>query len=294
LETTVLYYRQEQHMSYDRTQAALLNLHGVKLSQGGIDQMMQRAGQAAEPAVAAIQTAVQHSAVVNSDETGARVDGQTWWQWVFCTATAVLHVIQPRRAAQVIWAVMAEFEAEVWGSDCLPAQLKAKAKRRQLCLAHQRRNLKAVVEHYPALGWAKAMRALFGAAIHLHHQRSALPPDHFQQQLARLAKICDWLLKRPLSQPEALKLQRRYRKHRLSLFVFLERSDVPPTNNVCEQALRSAVVHRKVTGGFRSAWGAKTYAALASVIDTAALKGVSAFAALQTLMGTPALPLPGE
>jgi transposase len=60
---------------------------------------------------------------------------------------------------------------------------------------------------------------------------------------------------------------------------------VPPTNNVSERALRPAVVHRKVTGGFRSAWGAQTYAALASVIDTAALKSVSAFAALQTLMG---------
>lgn len=294
LETTVVYYRQEQHMSYERTQAAMLNLHGASLSQGGIDQMMQRAGQAAQPAVAAIQTAVQQSPVVNSDETGARVDGQTWWHWVFCTMTAVLHVMAATRAAQVIWDVMGAAEAEVWGSDCLPAQLKAKAKRRQLCLAHQLRNLQAVVDRYPALGWAKAMQALFRAAIHLHHQRTALSPPQFQQQVSRLEKLGDWLLMRPLTQPEAVKLQRRYRKHRLSLFVFLERPDVPPTNNVSERALRSAVVHRKVTGGFRSTWGAKTYAALASVIDTEALKGVSAFAALQTLMGTPALPLPGE
>ncbi len=294
LETTVVYYRQEQHMSYERTQAAMLNLHGVDLSQGGIDHMMQRAGQAAQPAVEVIQAAVQQSAVVNSDETGARVDGQTWWHWVFCTMTAVLHVIQASRAAQVIWEVMGEVEAEVWGSDCLPAQLKAKAKRRQLCLAHQLRNLQAVVDRYPALWWAKAMQALFRRAIHLHHQRAELPPDHFQQRVTRLEQLCDWLLKRPLSQPAAVKLQRRYLKHRHSLFVFLDRPDVPPTNNVSERALRPAVVHRKVTGGFRSTWGARTYAALASVIDTAALNGVSAFAALQSLMGTPALPLPGE
>lgn len=292
LETTVVYYRQEQHMSYERTQAAMLNLHGVEISQGGIDHMMQRAGQAAQPAVEAIQAAVQHSQVVNSDETGARVDGQTWWHWVFCSLTAVLHVIEASRAAQVIWEVMGEVEVEVWGSDCLPAQLKAKAKRRQLCLAHQLRNLQAVVDRYPALWWAKAMQALFRAAIHLHHQRAELPPDQFHQRVTRLEQLCDWLLKRPLSQPEAVKLLRRYHKHRHSLFVFLDRPDVPPTNNVSERALRPAVVHRKVTGGFRSEWGAKTYAALASVIDTAALKGVSTFAALQTLMGTPALPLP--
>ncbi len=259
LETTVVYYRQEQHMSYERTQAALLNLHGVELSQGGIDQMMQRAGQAAGIEVETIQTAVQQSTVVNSDETGARVDGRTWWHWVFCTLTAVLHVIQASRATQVIEQVMGEVEVEVWGSDCLPAQLKAKAKRHQLCLAHQLRNLQAVVDRYPTLWWATAMQTLFRAAIHLHHQRAELPPDQFQGRVARLEQLCDWLLKRSLSPPEAIKLQRRYLKHRQHLFVFLERTDVPPTNNVSERALRPAVVHRKVTGGFRSEWGAKTY-----------------------------------
>jgi transposase len=189
---------------------------------------------------------------------------------------------------------MGEVEVEVWGSDCLPAQLKAKAKRHQLCLAHQLRNLQAVVDRYCVLWWATAMQTLFRAAIHLHHQRTELPPDQFQNRVARLEQLCDWLLKRPLSQPEAVKLQRRYRKHRQHLFVFLYRTDVPPTNNVSERALRPAVVHRKVTGGFRSEWGANAYAAVASVIDTAALKGVSPFAAIQPLMGTPALPLPGE
>lgn len=294
LEATVVYYRQEQHMSYERTQAALWNLHGVKLSQGGIDLIMQRAGQAALTAGEEIKAEVRQSAVVNSDETGARVGGRTWWQWVFCTATAVFHLIEPSRGAKVVEQVMGENEVEVWGSDCLPAQLKAKAAHHQLCLAHQLRDLQGVVDRFPACLWAKVMRLLFQTAIHLHHQRAELPPDLFASRVARLERLMDWLLKRTLSPPEALKLQRRYQKHRSSLFVFLYRTDVPPTNNVSERALRPAVIHRKVTGGFRAEWGAKAYAALASVIDTAALKNVSAFAAIQTLMGTPALPLPGE
>ena len=47
LEGLIVYYRQEQHVSYERTQTALWNLHGVALSQGGIDQVMQRVGQQA-------------------------------------------------------------------------------------------------------------------------------------------------------------------------------------------------------------------------------------------------------
>jgi transposase len=44
--------------------------------------------------------------------------------------------------------------------------------------------------------------------------------------------------------------------HRDSLYVFLERADVEPANNSSERDLRPSVIHRKVIGGFRSAWGA--------------------------------------
>jgi len=61
------------------------------------------------------------------------------------------------------------------------------------------------------------------------------------------------------------------------LFVFLCREDVSPTNNVAERALRPSVVHRKVIGCFRSDWGVKAFADLASLIDTAELTGINAF-----------------
>jgi hypothetical protein len=134
------------------------------------------------------------------------------------------------------------------------------------------------------------MQALFRLAIHLHHQRSQMSPEMFWMQVARVERICDRLLQHDLAPPEAQKLQHRYQKYRACLFVFLYRSDVEPTNNVAERALLHSVVHRKVTGGFRSPWGTKTYAALASVIDTAELSGVSAFAAILSLFGPPALP----
>jgi len=292
LEATVTYYRQEQHMSYERTEAALLALHGVEVSQGGIDQIMQRSGQQGIQAAADIQCTVQQSAVVNSDETGARVDGQKAWEWVFCTLTAILHVIKATRGTNEILSVMGNHQPEVWGSDCLPAQLKAAAQRWQICLAHQLRNLQAVVELYPLVLWPKTMQALFRYAIHLHNQRDKLSINQYQAQVLRIEWLCNCLLNRTVTQPEILKLQKRYLKHRQHLFVFLYRTDVPPTNNVSERALRPSVIHRKVTGGFRSHWGADAYAALASVIDTAELKGVNAFDALQCLIGKPALPIP--
>ena len=78
MEGTVVYYRQEQHMSYVRTKSALYNLHVIQISQGGIDQIMQRAGQKAIQAAETIQAEVSQSQVINSDETGCRVDSGNW------------------------------------------------------------------------------------------------------------------------------------------------------------------------------------------------------------------------
>lgn len=294
LEATVVYYRQTQHLSYARTLAALRDLHGVTLSQGGIDQIMQRAGQAATQAAAGLATAIQQSAVVYSDETPCRVDGHTWWEWVFRSATAVLHQIRFDRSVDVIRAVLGPATVEVWVSDCYPAQLAAAARAHQLCLAHQLRNLQAVVDQTPAALWPRAMQAVLRAAIHLHHQRMALAPPHWDQQRQRLERVCTWLLRRRLVEPNARRLQQRYQKHRASLFVFLQRTDVEPTNNISERHLRPSVIHRKIIGCFRSEWGAHAYAALASVIATAALTGQNAFQALLPLCGSPALPLPAS
>jgi transposase len=162
LEATVVNYRQEQHMSYQRTQAAMHNLHGVAIS------------------------SVRQSAVIHCDETGSRVDGQNWWEWVFCSLTGVLHVIRFNRSADVIRDVMGGSQAEVWVSDAWNGQLKAPAHQRQVCLAHHLRNLQALVDLYPTIFWPRAMQALFRFAIHLHGQRHQLPPEQFCQQVRRI------------------------------------------------------------------------------------------------------------
>jgi transposase len=290
LEATVVYYRQEQHMSYVRTKSALWNLHGVEISEGGIDKIMQRAGSRAIEKATLIQQTLQQSAVIHSDETGSRVNGQNWWQWVFCSTQAVLHVIRFNRSVDVVQDVMGEHEAEAWVSDCWLPQLKAPAKEHQICLSHQLRNLQAVVELDPTEFWARHVQVLFRYAIHLHHHRENLPTDDFTNRRQRIEHLFDRLLAQSLDLPDARRLQRRYLKYRNAVFLFLYRTDVGPTNNVSERRLRPSVIHRKVTGGFRSGWGADGYAALKSLIDTGSLSGLSPFQIIQDLFGPPSLP----
>ena len=296
LEAALTYFKHEQHLSYERLEHTLHDVFGVALSQGGATDVVRRAGQAAQPQAEAIGAQVRQSAVIGSDETSARVNGDNWWQWTFRSVAGIYHTIRDSRGADVILAFLQERGSwvEVWVSDCLPAQLKAPAQQFQLCLAHQLRDLQGVIDRRPHLRWAQEMQALFREAIHLAKRRSHLTERGFQRRVAEIERRRDRLLTRTVTKTtikgdKAANLLARYRTHRDHLFVFLHRADVPFDNNASERALRPSVIHRKVTGGFRSAWGAQAYAALATVIDTAKLHGHNVFATLVELMGKPIL-----
>src|SRR5919106_1190138 len=160
----------------------------------------------------------------------------------------------------------------------------------QLCLAHQLRDLQRVIDGYPQEHWAIEMQTLYREAIHLRNRFEEMTLVGLGRRVTQIENQLDQLLEEPVLSNAARKLQNRYWTHRDKLLTFLYYPEVPPTNNASEQALRGSVVHRKVTNGFRSEWGAKAYAALQTVITTAKHTGEDIFQALVKLMGTPVLP----
>lgn len=289
LEALVTYLHHEQHISFERLQILAHAVLGLDLSEGGAVAIIERAGTAAQPLAEDIGDQVRHSAVIGSDETSARVHGRNHWEWVFVSGHLEYHLIAASRGQDVVDMFMGACRAEVWQSDCWKAQLNAPADTHQLCLQHQIRNVQGLIDHRPRLRWAQELQDVFRAAIHLGHRRDQLTPQGFHGQLTRLEKRLDRLLARRLTGRDALKLRTRYQTHREHLFVFLKRPDVTADNNACERALRPSVIHRKVLGSFRSDWGPRAYAALATVINTAKRKGENVFQKLVNLMGQPVL-----
>jgi transposase len=92
---------------------------------------------------------------------------------------------------------------------------------------------------------------------------------------------------------ESRRLQKRYQEHRPDLYVFLNRADVEPTNNGSERDLRNSVIHRKVTGGYRSTWGAEASAILTTLLATARKRGDNLVDALRAVAGPSALQVAG-
>ncbi len=75
---------------------------------------------------------------------------------------------------------------------------------------------------------------------------------------------------------DAQRLVNRLKRHWDEWLTFLSHPEVKPDNNDAERALRPIVVHRKVSGGARSDWGAQLVAQMFSFLATMRLQGNNA------------------
>jgi len=283
-QAVVTYLHEVHHVPYGRLQQVLGEVFGLEISAGSLVNLVQSMGQALTGPAEAIRQEVIASAVIASDETGARVDGANQWQWVFRTPQASYYVIVPSRGSQVVRDVLGEARPQVWISDLWSAQQKAPAAQFQLCHAHQLRDLEFAKECGDR-SFAPAMQALLRQSERLARGREALSSEEFATRVQEIHRQCNALLAEDTVHLEGQRLQRRYRRHRDKLFVFLERPDVPYDNNGSERDLRNSVIHRKVTGGFRSEWGPHTFATVTTVIETAKKRGQGVFATLVAGLG---------
>jgi transposase len=293
LEVLWTYLHEQHHVSYARLEAIGRDWWHLAVSQGALANALRRAATRLRPQAGAIREQVRASPTIGSDETSARVNGRTHWQWVFQTPTASYHVIVPRRNGEVVQDFLGDAAPQTWVSDLWKPQLNARAERHQICLAHQLRELQYVVDREQS-AWAQQCQELLRLAIHRAHQRDRgeLWGAAYTAAVQKIEADCDALLAIPVAGAEASRLWVRFREHREQLFGFLYDPTVPPTNNASEQALRNSVVHRKVTGGFRSDWGADAHAIVTTVLDTARKRGEDLLTTLHIALGQPtAIPL---
>ena len=273
VEALVVYLHYAQAIGFERLRMLMGEVFGLSISEGAISNILARAQAPLTTAAAAIAAQVTASAVVASDETSVRVAGKTWWEWVFVTAVCVLHVIRPSRGAAVVRALFGAQRPRVWVSDSFGSQ-RGHADQWQMCLAHLLRDAQYAINCGDD-GFSAALKRLLLRAVAIGRRRDKLRDTTLGQYRADLDRRLDRVLALPRCGEAADRLRRRIARDRGHLFVFVTHRDVPATSNVSERALRPSVIFRKVTNGFRSEWGADTYAAFRSVVSTAKANGRS-------------------
>jgi len=279
-----VYFHYRHLISYNRLVEALKDLFGLVVSEGAIANMLARAAAPFAAEAQRIEAEVRRAAVIACDETSARVEGQTCWQWVFGCASAVSHRIAASRGAAVISDFLQGVRPEVWISDRYGAQM-GHAEAHQVCLAHLLRDARFAIEAGDKV-FAPGFKFLLKRALAIGRRRDNLA----DATLIAYRRGLEQRLHRLLSYQPATVAGRRLRngieKCRDKLFVFVTRRDVAPTNNASEQALRPSVIFRKVTNGFRSVWGSAVYADICSIIATGAKRDLSAIDAIRTSLAS--------
>jgi hypothetical protein len=84
------YLKTFQALSYERLQGALCDLFGLRLSQGGLMNLLRRAQARFEGGQTSAVSALRRAEVVAADETGVRIEGSNAYHWVFCSPEAVV------------------------------------------------------------------------------------------------------------------------------------------------------------------------------------------------------------
>lgn len=279
LQALIIYLHITHAISFERLVGLMDALFGLRISEGAIANILQRAAKPLAKAADDIADTVRQAEVVASDETSARVAGKTWWQWVLLSTTAIYHVITDSRAADVVTKVLKGAQPDIWVADRYGGQA-GHGRERQICLAHLLRDAQYAIDEGDP-DFAPGFKFLLLRAMAIGKRRDTLQDTTLKRYLADLEKRLDRLLAKRPTQKAAKKLWKSMCRDRADLFRFMSRRDVPYTNNASERALRASVIFRKVTGCFRSEWGAKAYADAQSVIATGRLHGKTALQAIR-------------
>ena len=286
-----IYLRFTHAISYQRLTHLFLHLFALRISEGALDAMLRRAKPGLDHEVAAILARLRRSRIIGSDETSVRIDGRTHWNWVFQNDQVVIHVVRNSRAAGVVADVLAGHRPSIWVSDLYGAQ-QGHADLWQICLAHQLRDCEFAIEAGDTV-FAPRMKILLLRAVVLARRRKILAASTRQSYRRRLDHDLNAIMTTAPSNSHGKRLRKRYGKVRNHLFTFLEHPEVPPDNNGSERDLRPTATYRKVTGGFRSDWGADLFAAVRSIMGTAARRGIGAYQAIRTVLDGDSVIQPG-
>ena len=252
---------------------------GLHFDRSAPVHIILRAGRRAEPVYQGILAHVRRSPAVAPDETGWRVGGLP-----AC-------VIRRSRGSDVPAEVLGLDYAGLMVHDGWKPYDAFHTADHQTCLAHLLRRCRELLETATrgAVRFPREIEIILQKSLALRDRRDTglISPHGLAVALGRIESGLDRLLIWPRRNDDNDRFALHLLRNRASLFTFLARPGVDATNWRAEQAIRPAVVNRKVWGGNRTPAGAHAQEVLMSVLRTCSQQGRDAFDFLSALLRAP-------
>jgi transposase len=290
-QAAIVYLNKHAGLSHGKIAHALQTLFGIVLSRGASAQVVLRAGQRLQPAYQEIQQQLQEAQVITPDETGWRIGGHTVWlhAWVGDDGVTCYH-IDPQRSSDALQQVVGVDWSGRLVHDGWASYDQFQEACHQQCQAHVLRRAEQVED--AATGRAKVfprqVMDLLQESLAVRDRFVKRPPSDAHRQKAHedfTQRLLD-LTKKPRANAANERLAAHLYRHGEQWFLFLLDPTIPATNYRGEQAIRPAVVNRKVWGGNRTAAGARAQSITMSILQTCKQRAIDAFTYIsQTLRG---------
>lgn len=277
-----------QSIPFKRMVDILNNVFGLQMSQGTVSNILQRMRKKAETETDVIRKEIEQADVVGADETGAKVNGQSHWIWVFQTDALTYMAIDKSRGKEAIDKHFPDgLPKSTLVTDRHKSYFNMDVANHQVCIAHLLRNLVYLSQQAPDCDWPIKMMKLLRGAIHEKHKspQGIVEENEIKRIRADLDTLMDNL---PIVDDETqqktvkefivnLSTKKEY------LLTFLTQPAVPADNNASERAVRPVKTKMKVSGQFKTTDGAASYVTLHSIVQTARKNNRDPFVALVDL-----------
>lgn len=274
-----------------KTAAVLDKAFGLRLTPGGLSQALTRIGAKCEPTYEDLIGQVRASISVTMDESGWKVGGILWWLWAAVTENTTVYGIMPGRgyeeAARLLGADYNGFLIH----DGWSIYYKFEEAFHQSCTRHliNRCNemLGTASKAAAAFPWNVKAILLKGLDLRDRYLDGEVSDHGLASATGRLESDMERLLDTNYRSEQNRRLAKHLNHEFEHLFTYLKCPGLDATNYRGEQAIRPAVVTRKVWGGNRTINGAHTQEVLTSVFRTSHQRGVDPVPELAQLLRSP-------
>lgn len=263
-------------LSKRQVQAAMADLLGLSISVGMVAKAERKAAAATADPVEEVRVAIRDAPALCVDETGWREGRRRAWLWTAVGPEATAFRIDRSRGADALHALVGEPIGPVIVSDRFPTY--ARAPTRQVCWAHLRRDLQAMIDH-AAGGESVGARLLrLSGSVFAWWKRLGAGSIHRQTLRGYVAGTRP-VVRSLLEEGSACACRRtaavcrRLLAIEPSLWSFATAEGVPPHNNAAERALRHGVIWRKASHGTDSEAGSRYVEAVLTVVATCRQRG---------------------
>jgi transposase len=291
LKALATYFIIQQLLPIQRTQQIFQDIFRIDLSPATLQCYMEKCYEGLETTEKVIQDRIVESPVAHADETGCDVNKKLWWihslsnlmyTWYFCEQ------FRGKDATTVV-AVISRFGGRLV-HDGWKSYLHYVCKH-ALCNAHHLRELIFIDEHLKepwALKMKKHLLEIMETVEEAWNQGKNRLPDAILQRFRKRYLLIirqGYAIQPPpkkrrpgqrgkIGQTPGKNLLDRLKDHADEVLAFMYDFFVPFTNNLAERDLRMVKVKLKISGCFRTHFGAQIFCRIRSYLSTIRKQGL--------------------